>query len=192
MQEVKREAPGCCLLGAPAHCGPTVPRSIQSYDNGITHDVPPPQSGLRVQPFLVSSIGAALTQTHGPNGTSRGTCGALRCRGPGRARPGATGRGVLGTALRMPDVRIGAGKDDRHLVGVRPEHVVGRSPVLMVQSDDFPVTPNAAGGRALDHELIPDVCLHGSHSLAHACAVLRPCHGVGHASRRRRVREGEA
>lgn len=85
-------------------------------------------------------------------------------------RLGGTGRARPVRVLKMPDVRVGAGKDDRYMVGVRPAHVVGRSAVLVVQADDFPVPSSGTRGRALDHELIADVCLHGPHLSVRICA----------------------
>lgn len=69
--------------------------------------------------------------------------------------------GVSGPVFDMADVCVGAGEDERHLVRVRPAHVVGWRSVLVVQSDDLSVVPGGAGGRAFDNELIAQLSLHG-------------------------------
>lgn len=105
-------------------------------------------------------------------------------------RPVGTGHGSPRRLLEMPDVRVGPRKDDRYMVGVRPAHVVGRSAVLVVQSDDFSIPPSGPRGRTLYHELVTDVCLHGPRSSARAHPVFRLCHGEGRPSMGRSARDG--
>lgn len=103
-------------------------------------------------------------------------CARLRC-GIGRwlcLAPVGAGRAVIG----MADMRVGAGEHERHLVRVRPAHVVRGCPVLVVQSDYLAVAPCGAGGGAFDDELVAEVSSHGRRPSSQWCCLQRAMRGT--------------
>lgn len=128
----------------------------------------------QAEPTPVAFEGHAPADVAGVGGPGRRGCRGdgprltrVRLERPAR-RPGLS-------VLDMVDVRVGPGEHERHLVRVRPAHVVGGCSVLVVESDDFSVTPGGTGRRAFDDELVAEVSSHDRRPLRRM--VLYPtCH----------------
>lgn len=107
----------------------------------------------------VTGVGRPLRRWRVGPGTRPLTC-LVRVR-PGTHVRGKPGQGSPCPVFEVTDVRVGPGEHERHLVRVRPVHVVGRGSVLVMEPHDFAVASGGAVGRAFDNELIAEVSSHG-------------------------------